>query len=106
MKPQARPFSVELKSRRRPLQSSHASWSTIDEPSPDDVPTRDLREDPSTPNGDHSPLAAANRIFGALTSQAISTAATLATTAASVFAPKQEAADDASPVADPATDQA
>jgi cytoskeletal protein RodZ len=105
MKPQARPFSVELKSRRRPLQSPHASWSTIDEPSPDDLPTRDLREDQSSADGDQSPLTAANRVFGALTSQAVSTAATLATTAASVFAPKQDAGHDASPVTEPATDQ-
>jgi hypothetical protein len=105
MRPQARPFSVELKSRRRPLQSSDANWSIIDEPSPDDLPTRDIREEGSSTNADQTPLAAANRIFGALTSNAISTAATLATTAASVFAPKQDAELDASPVTESATDQ-
>jgi hypothetical protein len=39
MKPQARPF------KRKPLQASHMNWSTvIDEPAPDDVPSRDIRE--------------------------------------------------------------
>jgi hypothetical protein len=103
MKPQARPFSVELKSRRRSLQPSHASWSIIDEPSPDDLPTRDIRKDGSSTNGDQTALAAASRIFGALTTQAISTAATLATTAATVFGPKQEATQ-VRPGAEAATD--
>jgi hypothetical protein len=99
MKPQARPFSVELKSRRRPLQASHANWSTaIDEPSPDDVPSRDIRDDASATEADPTPLAAANRMFRALTNTATSAAASFAGAPAGVLAPKQEAAPDVSPV--------
>ena len=80
MKSQARPFTVEMKSRRRPLQASHTNWSTvIDEPSPDELPRRDVREDAAD-----TPFAAASRVFGAFISSAISTP-TLGELAASVF---------------------
>ena len=61
MKPQARPFRVEMKSKRRPLQASHTNWSTvIDEPAPEDVPSRDVREDAAD-----TPWAVASRVFSA-----------------------------------------
>src|SRR5215203_2513449 len=86
MKPQARPFTVEVKSKRRPLQASHTNWSTlIDEPSSDDVPSRDVREDAAD-----TPFAAASRVFGAFISSAISTPSTLGELAASVFTPKPQ----------------
>src|SRR4051794_21894220 len=105
MKPQARPFSVELKTGRRPLRSSHATWSSIGEPSRDDLPTRDIRKDSSSTNGDRTPLAAANPIFAPPPPTATSTTAALATTAASVFGPKYGPAEEVRPVAEPATAQ-
>ena len=94
MKPQARPFTVEVKSKRRPLQASQTNWSTVvDEPSPDDLPIRDVRDDaPDTP------FAAAGRVFKAFATNATSSASTLGDLAASVFPPKpQEHAGDTAP---------
>jgi hypothetical protein len=86
MKSQARPFTVEVKSKRRPLQASHTNWSTaIDEPTPEDVPSRDVRED--TPD---TPLAAASRVFSAFATSAMSSASTLGGLAASVFTRKPQ----------------
>jgi hypothetical protein len=106
MKPQTRPFTVETKTRRRLTESSHANWSAvIDEPPPDDVPSRDVRGDASSAEADPTPLAVANRMFSALTTNAISTAASFAGAAANVFASKQQAGEDLSPAAAPAADQ-
>src|SRR4051794_3250103 len=106
MKPQTRPFTVETKTRRRLLQSPHTNWSAvIDEPPPDDVPSRDIRESASSTEVDPTPLAVANRMFSALTTNAISTAASFAGAAANVFASKQQAGEDLSPAAAPPTDQ-
>ena len=86
MRSQARPFTVEVKTKRRPLQASHTNWSTaIDEPAPEDVPSRDVRED--TPD---TPFAAASRVFGAFISSAISTPTRFGELAASVFTPKAQ----------------
>jgi hypothetical protein len=86
MKPQARPFTVEVKSKRRPLQASHTNWSTvIDEPSTDDLPSRDVGEDAAD-----TPFAAASRVFSAFVSSAISTPSTLGELAANVFTPKPQ----------------
>ena len=83
MKPQARPFTVEVKSRRRSTQGPDANWSAvIDEPS---LPSRDVCEDAAD-----TPLWAASRVFSAFTSNAISTTSTLADLATSVFAPKPQ----------------
>src|SRR3954468_23298055 len=88
MRPQTRPFTVETKSRRRPLQSGQPNWShVIDEPSPEDLPSRDIREDISRPERDADPLSAANSVFSAFARNAISTAASLGGLAASVFTP-------------------
>jgi hypothetical protein len=95
MKPQARPFTVETKSKRRP-RPSQAGWAMIDEPAPADLPVRDIREDaPDTP------FAAASRVFSSFATSAITSASTLSDLAASVFTPKaQEEPADA-----PATDE-
>ena len=86
MKSQARPFTVEVKSKRRPLQASHTNWSTVfNEPSTDDLPSRDVREDAAD-----TPSAAASRVFSALNASAISTPSTLGELAASVFTPKPQ----------------
>jgi hypothetical protein len=67
MKSQARPFTVEVKSKRRPLQASHTNWSTvIDEPAPEDVPSRDIREDAAD-----TPWAVASRVFSAFATAGI-----------------------------------
>src|SRR3954471_19103095 len=78
MRPQIRPFTVETKNRRRVLQSAQPNWShVIDEPSPEELPSRDIREDISRPEGHATPLAAANSVFSAFARNAISTAASL-----------------------------
>lgn len=88
MKPQARPFTVEVKSRRRINPGPDANWSAvIDEPSLDDLRSRDVREDATD-----TPLWAASRVFSAFTSNAISTASNLGDLATSVFAPKPQQA--------------
>ena len=86
MKSQARPFTDEEKSKRKPLQASHTNWSTVmDEPSPDDLPSRDVRDDaPDTP------FAAASRVFSAFATSAMSSASTFGGLAASVFTPKPQ----------------
>ena len=84
MRPQTRPFTVESKNRRRALHSSHPNRSTG--PSPDDLPSRDVREDAPTESY-ATPLAAANRVFSAFARNAISTAASLGELTASVFTP-------------------
>jgi hypothetical protein len=62
------------------------NWSTvIDEPAPDDVPSRDIREDAAD-----TPWAAATRAFSAFTTRAISSEPTLGGLAASVFTPKPQ----------------
>src|SRR4051812_19270232 len=88
MRPQTKPFVVEMKSRRRALQSAQPNWSpVIDEPSPEDLPSRDIREDISPPEGYAEPLVAVNRVFSAFARNAISTAASFGGLAASVFTP-------------------
>ena len=67
MKSQARPFTVEVKTKRRPLQASQTNWSTvIDEPAPEDVPSRDIREDATD-----TPWVVASRVFIAFAAGAI-----------------------------------
>jgi hypothetical protein len=86
MKPQARPFTVEVKIKRKPLQASRMNWSTvIDEPAPDDVPSRDIREDAA-----ETPWAAASRVFSAFATSALSSAPSLGGLAASVFTPRPQ----------------
>ena len=85
MKSQTRPFVVETKTKRRPAQANTPSWSTIiDEPSPDDLPSRDIRDGSV---GFDTPFAAANRVFSAFATSAISTASTPGDLARTVFRP-------------------
>lgn len=84
MRPQTKPFTVETKSRRRSPEPSHGNRSAAtDEPSPDDLPSRDVREDAAD-----TPFWAASQVFSAFTSNAISTASTLGDLTTSVFTPK------------------
>jgi hypothetical protein len=85
MKPQTRPFVIETKTKRRPAQANTPSWSTIiDEPSPDDLPSREIRDGSVAFD---TPFAAANRVFSAFATSAISTASTLGDLAGTVFRP-------------------
>jgi hypothetical protein len=97
MKPQTRPFTVEVKSKRRAHQAPDANWTTvIDEPSPDNLPSRDVREDAAD-----TPLSAAARVFSTFTSNAFSSGSTLGEFAASVFGPKpQELVSESAPALD------
>jgi hypothetical protein len=64
MRRQIRPFTVEIKNRRKPTENSipGASWGRlIDEPAGDEVPSRDIHEDLCATVGDDNPFAAANR---------------------------------------------
>src|SRR3954452_11659605 len=109
MRPPTRPFTVETKSRRRALQSAQPSWSqVIDVPSPEELPSRDIREDISAPEGHADPLAAANSVFSAFARNAISTAASFGGLAASVFTPARsgDPSDGTAPVDPPAIQDA
>ena len=66
MRRPTRPFTVEFKSRRKPVQgfiSDENGGRLIDEPAPDEVPSRDVSEDAPASAGDDTPFAAANRVF-------------------------------------------
>jgi hypothetical protein len=109
MRPQTRPFTVETKKGRRALQPAQPNWShVIDEPSPEELPSRHIREDTSPPEGGADPLAAANGMFSALARNAISTAASLGGLAASVFTParSEDPSEEAAPVSPPANQDA
>ena len=75
MKPQARPFSVEIKSRRRnappavPASAApHDDW--MDTIPPDDLPERDVHEDLSDGPSQSEARREAERVFARLNAQA------------------------------------
>jgi hypothetical protein len=91
MRRPTRPFTVEFKSRRKPAQGSVLDESRgrlIDEPAPDEVPSRDVSEDASASAGDDTPFGAANGVFNTVASHALSTAASLGDLASSAFTPQ------------------
>ena len=66
MRRPTRPFTVEPESRRKPAQgfaSDEDRGKLIDEPAPEEVPSRDVHED-APASGDHTPFAAAWEVFG------------------------------------------
>src|SRR5215218_8390445 len=102
MRRPTRPFTVEFKSRRKPAQgvtSDENGGRLIDEPAPDEVPSRDVSEDAPASAGDDTPFAAANRVFSKFTSSAVPTAARLSDLASSAFAPQPTEPSEPSPVA-------
>jgi hypothetical protein len=104
MRRPTRPFTVEFKSRRKPAQGSVLDDSRgrlIDEPAPDEVPSRDVSEDAPASAGDDTPFAAANRVFSKFTSGAVSTAASLSDLASSAFASQPTEPSEPSPAAAP-----
>jgi hypothetical protein len=91
MRRPTRPFTVEFKSRRKPAQGSVLDESRgrlIDEPAPDEVPSRDVSEDASASASDDTPVGAANGVFNTVASHALSTAASLGDLASSAFTPQ------------------
>jgi hypothetical protein len=102
MRRPTRPFTVEFKNRRKSARGSVLDDSRgrlIDEPAPDEVPSRDVSEDAPASAGDDTPFAAANRVFSKFTSGAVSTAASLSDLASSAFAPQPTEPSEPSPAA-------
>jgi hypothetical protein len=72
MKPQARAFSVEIKSRKRPTSPAVAASAAagqddwVDLIPPDDVPERDVHEDLADPSVQSEARREAERLFGRL----------------------------------------
>src|SRR5918993_266682 len=72
MKPQARAFSVEIKSRKRPTSPAVAASAAagqddwVDLIPPDDVPERDVHEDLADPSVQSEARRQAERLFGRL----------------------------------------
>ena len=86
-----RPFAVEpesMRKRDRGSASDEDRGRLIDEPAPEEVPSRDVSEDAPASAGDDTPFGAANRVFSKFTSSAVSTAASLSDLASSAFAPQ------------------
>jgi hypothetical protein len=99
MRRPTRPFTVEFKSRRKSARGSVLDDSRgrlIDEPAPDEVPSRDVSEDAPASAGD-TPLAAANRVFSRAASRALSTAVSPGDLASSAFAPQRPEPSPAAP---------
>ena len=70
MRRPTRPFTVEPESRRKPAQgfaSDEDRGRLIDEPAPEEVPSRDVHED-APASGDHTPFAA-NGVVSTVASQ-------------------------------------
>ena len=90
MRRPTRPFTVEFKSRRKPVQGfipDENGGRLIDEPAPEEVPSRDVSED-APPSGDDPPFAVSG-VVSTAASHALSTAASLGDLASSVFAPQR-----------------
>ncbi|MDF2970557.1 MAG: hypothetical protein K0R61_1007 [Microvirga sp.] len=72
MRPQARQFSVEIKSRKRPTSPAIAASAAarqddwVDLIPPDDVPERDVHEDLADPSVQSEARREAERLFGRL----------------------------------------
>lgn len=84
MRAQARPFTVEVKTRRK--SPAAPNWDAlIDELPPDELPTRRIHADEQA---EESPLERANRVFSASATNAISASTKLTDLTASVFGSK------------------
>jgi hypothetical protein len=77
MKPQARPFSVEIKSRKRtappavPASAARQDDDWMDRVPPDDVPKVDVRADLADPAGQSERRREAERVFARLSGRAV-----------------------------------
>jgi hypothetical protein len=90
MKAQTRPFKVEVKSKRRPVQSSTlANSGTVwDEPASKDVTRRDTQESGTARSASRTAFDEASRVFGAFMANTASAAASMSELASAVFAPR------------------
>src|SRR4051794_12213443 len=88
MKTQVRPFKVETKSKRRPVQSSTLSvnWGmSADEGARKDIPIREMEKAGSMSG---AAFEEASRVFGAFMANTASAAASMTELASAVFAPR------------------
>jgi hypothetical protein len=91
MKTQTRPFTVQVKNRRKPIQNSTSilSWGLpADEGAPKDMASRDIQNRGSTRAGAGTAFEEASRVFGAFIADTASTAASMSELASAVFAPR------------------
>src|SRR3954469_19095820 len=63
MRPQTRPFTVQLKSRRRPPAGMEQVPRAVDDISPDDLPERDVRSDLGTTSIQTEAWREASKLF-------------------------------------------
>jgi hypothetical protein len=85
------PFTAELKGRRKPAQGSVSDengGALIDEPAPEEGPSRDVNEDAPARGGDDTPFAT-DGVFSTMASDTPSTTASSGDPASSAFAPQR-----------------
>ena len=100
MRRPTRPFTVEPESRRKLAQGSVSDengGALIDEPAPEEVPSRDVNEDAPASGGDDTPFAA-NGVLSTIASDTPPTAVSLGESS-SGFAPQQAEPSEPSPAA-------
>jgi hypothetical protein len=91
MKTQVRPFKVETRSKRRPVQSSTSSvnWGmSADEGARKDMPSREMEKAGSMRASSGTAFEEASRVFGAFMANTASAAASMTELASAVFAPR------------------
>jgi hypothetical protein len=94
MKTQTRPFTVQVKSRRKPIQKSTSilNWGlSADEGAPKepkDMPSRDIQKPGPVRPSSGTPFEEASRVFGAFMANTASAAASINELASAVFAPR------------------
>jgi hypothetical protein len=90
MKTQVRPFKVEVKSKRRPVQSptSGVNWGmSTDEGAAKDMRSRDTEKADSVRASSGTAFDEASRVFGAFMANTSAAAARISELASAVFAP-------------------
>jgi hypothetical protein len=100
MRRPTRPITAELKSKRRPAQGSapdENGVALIDEPAPEGVPSRDVKEDAPASSGD-TPFAASS-VVSTVASNTPSTTASSDDPASSAFTPQLPEPSEPSPAA-------
>jgi len=91
MKTQTRPFTVQVKSRRKPIQNSTSilNWGlSADEGAPRDMPSRDMQNAGPARASSGTAFDEASRVFGAFMANTASAAASMTELASAVFAPR------------------
>jgi len=91
MKTQTRPFTVQVKSRRKPIQNSTSilNWGlSADEGAPKDTPSRNTENAGWARAGSGTAFDEASRVFEAFIANTASAAASMRELASAVFAPR------------------